>query len=145
MNVKMLIGVVALALGATSGQAVAQEGDPEAGEQVFRRCQACHMVGENAQARVGPPLNDLFGRVAGTYEGFNRYSPAIKEAGEAGLVWNADTISAYIENPREYIPGNRMAFAGLSKDEDRQNVIAYLKQFDDEPEDDDTESTYTAP
>jgi len=144
MKLKLMFGVATLAIATGAIPAVAQEGDPEAGEQIFRRCQACHMVGENAQARVGPPLNDLFGRQAGTYEGFNRYSAAMKGAGENGLVWNDETISAYLEKPRQYIPGNQMGFAGLPKEEDRQDVIAYLKQYDDEPDNDDAESTYSA-
>jgi len=146
MKLKTMIGVAVLAFSAGAGPAIAQDaGDPEAGERVFRQCQACHMVGENAQARVGPPLNDLFGRVAGTYEGFARDSNAMKGAGEAGLVWNDETIAAYLERPRQYIPGNQMGFAGLRKEEDRANVIAYLKQYDDEPDNDGAESTYASP
>lgn len=145
MRFKTFFGAAALAIVTGATPALAQDGDPEAGEQYFRRCQACHMVGENAQPRVGPPLNDLFGRQAGTWEGFNRYSPAMKGAGEKGLVWNANTLSSYLENPRQYVPGNRMAYPGIPSAEDRQNVIAYLKTFDDEPENDDAESTYEAP
>lgn len=143
MGFKAFFGVAVTALVATSTMAMAQDaGDPEEGENFFRRCQACHMVGENAQSRVGPPLNDLIGRQAGTFEGFN-YSPAMTEAGENGLVWNADTISAYLESPRDYIPGNKMAFPGVRNAEDRRNVIAYLETFDDEPGNDDAESTYS--
>jgi len=143
MSLMRLFGMATLVIATGASPALAQDsGDPEAGEQLFRRCQACHMVGENAKPRVGPPLNDLFGRQAGTYEGF-RYSPAMKSAGEEGLIWNAETVSAYLEKPRQYIPGNRMAYPGLRKAEDRQNVIAYLKQFDDEPENDDAQSTYS--
>lgn len=145
MSFKAFFGVAALAVATATTPVMAQDGDPEAGESVYRQCQACHMVGENAQARVGPPLNDLFGRVAGTYDGFNRYSNAMKGAGEAGLVWNDETIAAYLEQPRQYIPGNQMGFAGLRKEEDRANVIAYLKQYDDEPDNDGAESTYAAP
>ncbi len=146
MRFNLFIGTAALAIVTGVAPTLAQDaGDPEAGEQIFRRCQACHMVGENAQARVGPPLNDLFGRVAGTYEGFNRYSNATKQAGENGLVWNDETIAAYLEAPRQYIPGNQMAFAGLRQEQERLDVIAYLKQYDDEPENDDAESTYQAP
>ena len=145
MHFKTFLGATTLAVVTGVTPVLAQDGDPEAGEQVYRRCAACHMVGENAQSRVGPPLNDVFGRVAGTYEGFNRYSNAMKEAGENGLVWNDETISAYLEQPRQYIPGNQMGFAGLRDAEDRANVIAYLKQYDDEPDNDDTESTYEAP
>lgn len=142
MKFRLIFGVATLAIATGAGAAFAQDGDPEAGEKLFRQCQACHMVGENAKPRVGPPLNDIIGRQAGTYEGF-RYSPAMTEAGENGLVWNAETISAYLEKPREYIPGNRMAYPGVREAEDRQNVIAYLKQFDDEPDNDDAESTYS--
>ncbi len=145
MKSNTILGAISLALVAGITPVLAQDGDPEAGESVYRQCQACHMVGENAQARVGPPLNDLFGRVAGTYDGFNRYSNAMKEAGENGLVWNDETVAAYLEQPRQYIPGNQMAFAGLRDAEDRANVIAYLKQYDDEPDNDDAESTYEAP
>ncbi len=142
MTFKTFFGVATLALTMGAVPALAQDGDPEAGEKIFRQCQACHMVGENAQPRVGPPLNNLFGRQAGTWDGFNRYSNAMKQAGENGLVWNEETVSAYLENPRQYIPGNQMAYPGVRKDEDRANVIAYLKQYDDEPENDDAESTY---
>ena len=141
MNIKVLISAAALALAASATQASAQDGDPEAGEKLFRQCQACHMVGENAKPRVGPPLNELFGRQAGTWDGF-RYSPAMSGAGENGLVWNEETVAAYLAQPRDYIPGNRMAYPGLRKEEDRTNVIAYLKQFDDEPDNDEAESTY---
>jgi len=145
MKLNKMFGVTMLAMVTGMVPALAQDaGDPSEGEKFFRRCQACHMVGENAKPRVGPPLNDIIGRQAGTYEGF-RYSSAMQEAGENGLVWNAETISAYLEKPKEYIPGNRMAYPGVRKAEDRQNVIAYLKTFDDESENDDTESTYSAP
>ncbi len=142
MKYGVMVGAAALALVVASGAASAQDGDAEEGQKVFRQCQACHMVGDNAKARVGPPLNDLFGRQAGTYEGF-RYSPAMKSAGEDGLVWNDETIEAYLRDPRGYIKGNRMAYAGLKKDDDVANVIAYLKTYDDQPDDDGAESTYT--
>lgn len=142
MMIRLLAGAVTLAIATSAGAAFAQDGDPEAGKKVFRQCQACHMVGDNAKPRVGPPLNDLFGRQAGTYEGF-RYSPAMKGAGDNGLVWNDETVSAYLKDPRGYIKGNRMAYPGLRKDEDVVNVIAYLKQYDDEPDNDGAESSYT--
>ncbi|MFP3921568.1 MAG: c-type cytochrome [Dichotomicrobium sp.] len=143
MGYRAILGAAVTALVASSTMAMAQDaGDPEAGENFFRRCQACHMVGEDVQSRVGPPLNDLFGRQAGTWEGFN-YSSAMTEAGENGLVWNDESVSAYLEDPKGYIPGNKMAFPGVRKAEDRQNVIAYLKTFDDEPDNDDAENTYS--
>lgn len=100
------------------------EGDPAAGRKVFNQCMACHALKEG-QHRVGPSLYGIFGRKAGTVEGFNRYSPALKEA---DVVWNDETLSKYIENPSEYIPGNRMPFPGLADAQKRADLIAYLKQ-----------------
>jgi cytochrome c len=120
----------ALALGLTAaGVAPAlAAGDPAAGEQVFRRCQACHLVTAE-QNRVGPHLVGVFGRPAGAVEGFN-YSPAMRQAGEDGLVWDEETIAAYLADPRGYIQGNRMAFAGLRQEQEIADVIAYMRQFE---------------
>jgi cytochrome c2 len=123
--------IVAGTLGAATAPALA-EGDAAAGERVFARCGVCHGVGDANRAQ-GPNLNGVFGRVAGTQEEFApRYSPAMKAKGEEGLVWSEETIDAYLADPRGYIPGNRMAFAGLREEADRANVIAYLKQFSEE-------------
>jgi len=103
----------------------------KAGEKVFKRCKACHMVGEKAKNRVGPLLNDIFGRKAGTIEGF-KYSKAMAEAGEGGLVWDDETMTAFLKKPRKYIKGTKMGFAGLRKDEQIADVIAYLKSFSKE-------------
>jgi cytochrome c len=103
--------------------------DPElvaAGEGVFRQCSACHEIGEGARNRVGPHLNGILGMTAGTHEGF-RYSPALRQAGEDGLVWTEETLAAYLADPRGYIPGNRMAFRGLNSEEDTAAVIAYIE------------------
>jgi cytochrome c len=99
--------------------------DPVAGEKVFKRCLACHMVGEDAKIRVGPVLNGLIGRKAGSYEGF-KYTEANKNS---GLVWDEATLSKYLKNPRATIPGTSMTFAGIRKDEEIDDLIAYLKQF----------------
>ena len=106
----------------------AQAQDAAAGEKVFRKCKACHAVGEGAGNKVGPHLNDLIGRTAGTIDGF-KYSKAMQEAGEGGLVWNDESIDTYLVNPKDMVKGTKMAFAGLKKDEDRANVVAYLKTF----------------
>jgi cytochrome c len=98
-----------------------------AGEAVFRRCSACHQVGPEAQNRVGPVLNEVIGRTAGTVEGF-RYSNAMTEAGEGGLVWTEEEMYAYLENPRQKVPGTNMAFAGLRDSDERLAVIEYIKQ-----------------
>lgn len=102
--------------------------DAEAGSKVFRKCAACHAVGDGAKNRVGPELNALFGRTAGSIEGF-RYSKAMVSAGADGLVWNEETITGYLRKPRAYLKGTNMAFAGLKKDRDIANVMAYLRTY----------------
>jgi cytochrome c len=99
--------------------------DPKAGEAVFRKCQICHAVGEGAQTRLGPVLNGLIGRKAGTYEGYS-YSDANKNS---NIVWDEATLAKYLKNPKAMIPGTNMLFAGLPKDQEIEDVIAYLKQF----------------
>jgi cytochrome c len=103
----------------------AQAADPVAGEKVFKRCLACHMIGEDAKTRVGPVLNGLIGRKAGSYEGF-KYTEANKNS---GLVWDEATLAKYLKNPRATIPGTSMTFVGIKKDEEIEDLIAYLKQF----------------
>jgi len=105
----------------STGLALA-EGDPAAGERVWRQCQACHVL-DAEQNRVGPHLVGIFGREAGAVDGFN-YSPQL--AG-SGIVWDDDTIAAYLADPRGYIPGNRMAFAGLRQEQQILDVIAYMR------------------
>jgi cytochrome c len=106
----------------------AQAGDAAAGEKVFNRCKACHAVGEGAKNRVGPELNDLIGRTAGTAEGY-KYSPAMQKAGANGLVWNAESLATYLANPKATVKGTKMAFAGLKGQDDLDNIIAYLETF----------------
>ncbi len=98
------------------------EGDAAKGKKVFNKCKACHLVNQEKN-RVGPHLVGLFGRSSGALDGF-KYSKAMKEA---GIVWDVESLDAYLENPKKYIKGTRMAFAGLKKEQDRQDVIAYLK------------------
>ncbi len=98
------------------------------GEKVFKKCAACHKVGEGAKNSTGPILNGIVGEKAGIVEGF-KFSKAMLEAGEKGLVWDATTLDAYLADPKGYVPGNKMSFAGLKKAEDRAAVIAYLSTF----------------
>ena len=86
------------------------------------------MIGPKAKNRLGPMLNDIVGRRAASIEGF-KYSKAMVEAAEGGLVWSEENLDKYLVKPREMVPKTRMAFPGLPKDEDRINVIAFLKTF----------------
>ncbi|MCM2474212.1 cytochrome c family protein [Rhizobium sp. CG5] len=103
-------------------------GDAAAGEKVFRKCQACHAIGPEAKAKVGPVLTGVVGRPAGKSEGF-AYSAAMSKQAEAGLVWTPDKIGAFVTSPKEFLPGTKMAFAGLRKDQERADLIAYLATF----------------
>ncbi|CUX61535.1 cytochrome c family protein [Agrobacterium genomosp. 3] len=105
----------------------AQGGDPAAGAIVFKKCAICH-IAETDQNKVGPSLNGLFGRTAGTHPNFV-YSPAMQEAGKAGLIWNETSLRDYLPDPKAKVKGTKMAFAGLKDDTDITNLIAYLKQY----------------
>ncbi len=110
------------------GSAHAQDASPgnaEAGATVFKRCMACHSVGPDAKSGVGPVLNGVVGRAAGVYPGYD-YSAANRNS---GLTWDEPTLKTYLRAPRKLVPGTKMTFAGLSKDQDIADVIAYLKQF----------------
>ncbi len=113
----------ALALAGSVSAASAQ--DAALGEKVFLKCKACHQIGEGAKSAVGPALNGIVGRAAGTYPGYG-YSDANKNS---GITWDAATLKDYLKDPRAKIPGTKMIFPGLPKEEDIDNVIAYLKQF----------------
>ena len=114
----------ALAL-AASLSAASAAGDATEGEAKFRVCRVCHQIGESAKNFVGPELNGVVGRKAGTVEGY-RYSDANQKS---GLTWDEATLTKYLRNPREIVPGTKMAFPGLGADADIADVIAYLKQF----------------
>ena len=100
-------------------------GDVDAGEKVFKKCKACHLV-DQEKNKVGPHLVNVFGRTAGSLESFSKYSNALKDS---GIVWNDDTLNGFLEKPKAYVKGTKMAFGGLKKEEDRLNVISYLKTF----------------
>lgn len=119
---------VAQAQDASPSDILAELGEPyvsanvDNGGRIFRRCQACHTVEEGGRNMVGPNLHGVFGREAGHKDDF-RYSPAMSES---EVVWSAETLDAYLTNPREYMPGNRMSFAGLRAEQDRHDLIAWL-------------------
>ena len=98
-------------------------GNAKKGQRIFNRCKPCHSL-VKGQRRIGPSLHGLFGRTSGTLPGFN-YSSAMKKA---HIVWNAKTLDKYLTKPRKVVPGTRMAFPGLPKEEEREDLIAYLKE-----------------
>ena len=118
--------LAAFALLASAGAANAQEDLVAAGEKVFRKCQACHAVGEGAKNKVGPVLNGLDGRKSGTVEGYS-YSDANKNS---GITWNKDVFLEYIKEPKAKIPGTKMVFAGIKNEKESNDLWAYVASFD---------------
>ncbi len=123
LNQTLAISAVVMAASVMMTPVASAEGDPEAGEKVFRKCATCHEV-KQEKNKVGPHLVGIFGRQSGSVEDF-KYSDAMKNA---NITWNEETISEYVKNPKTYVEGNRMIFAGLKKEEDVANLIAYLKE-----------------
>ncbi|WP_299484336.1 cytochrome c family protein [uncultured Roseibium sp.] len=122
----MIAGSALLALTVQAGA----EGDPTKGERVFKKCAACHAVGESAKNKVGPQLNGIVGAPWGRIEGY-KYSKNLVELSD-GKVWDEDTLVVYLTKPKDLIPKGKMAFAGLRKEQERADVIAYLAQFKDD-------------
>ena len=111
----------------SASSAIAQEGDVAAGETVFKKCAVCH-IADTDKNKVGPSLNGLFGRTAGTHPNF-AYSPAMQAAGKGGLVWSDVELRDYLHDPKTKVKGTKMAFVGLKDDAEISNLIAYLKQY----------------
>ena len=124
MVVKQISIALALAVVGLPGVASAQ--DVEAGQKSFNKCRACHQVGEDAKNLVGPKLNGLFGRTAGSIEGYS-YSDANKNS---GIVWDEKTFAEYIKDPRAKVPGTKMVFAGIKSDKEIADLTTFLKQYD---------------
>jgi cytochrome c len=118
---RLFFGAVMMAAMSTGAAAA----DVENGKSIWNKCRACHQVGENAKNLVGPILNGLIGRKAGTVEGYN-YSEANKAS---GITWDDATFREYIKNPKAKIPNTKMVFAGLTDEQDIDDLLAYLKQF----------------
>ena len=118
------IVLAAVLAAAGFGQANAQ--DAAAGEKVFQVCKACHQIGDTAKNTVGPVLNGLIGRKAGSVEGYS-YSAANKNS---GVTWDEATFSEYIKDPKAKIPGTKMTFAGIKNETEINNLWAYISSFD---------------
>ena len=119
---KFLLAASALAVAFGPGAAMA--GDPAAGEKVYKKCATCHAV-EEGKHKVGPSLAGVFGRQAGAADRF-KYSDVMMSS---GVTWDAAALDQYLAAPKEFMPGNKMAFPGLKKPEDRENVIAYIESL----------------
>ncbi len=105
------------------------EGDAEAGEKVFKKCKACHEVGEDAKNKVGPSLNGIVGAAAGQNADF-KYSDALMEKAGEGLVWDDANLTAFLTKPKDFLPKTKMSFAGLRKEQEIMDVIAYMASFE---------------
>ncbi|MGD8325768.1 MAG: cytochrome c family protein [Sphingomonadales bacterium] len=107
------------------GTALSSQGDASNGKKIFNQCRACHNVSKTARHKIGPNLYDIFGREAGSVEDFTRYSKALASA---EFKWTEEKVDQWLANPRSFLPGNKMSYAGLRKEQDRKDVIAYLRQ-----------------
>ena len=115
--------VILTSLAAASG-ALAQ--DAAAGKTSFNKCLACHAIGEGAKNKVGPELNGLDGRHSGSAPGYS-YSDANKNS---GITWGKEVFLEYIKDPKAKIPGTKMVFAGIKNEKERNDLWAYISQFD---------------
>lgn len=123
----LALAPVMAALPATADDAadttLSSAGDAVKGKRVFNRCRACHNLTATARSRTGPNLDSLFGRAAGTAEGF-KYSKALQEA---DFVWSEAALNSWLAEPRKFLPGNKMQFAGLRNEQQRKDLLAYLR------------------
>ena len=117
----LALAATAAALTLAVGQPARADGDAAKGEKVFGKCKACHEIASEKN-KVGPTLHGVIGRKAGTVPGF-KYSEAM--AG-ADVTWDATTIAEYVAKPKEFVPGNKMAFAGLKKEDEIEDLVAYI-------------------
>ncbi|EBA01987.1 cytochrome c family protein [Rhodobacterales bacterium HTCC2150] len=105
------------------------EADIDRGKKVFRKCKACHTIGEGATNKTGPILTGIMGVPAGVVEGF-QYSSELRAAAEIGLVWDDASLTEFLRKPRKFIPGTKMSFSGLRKDQDISNLIDFLRSVE---------------
>ena len=122
MMKKLIVAAALIVVSSVSG--VAQ--DAQKGKTVFNICLACHAIGPDAQNKIGPELNGLDGRRAGTVPNFE-YSDANKDS---GIVWNEGTFEEYIKNPAAKVPGTKMIFPGIKNEQQAKDLWAYISQFD---------------
>ena len=129
MNTVKVLAVIGIAIIVMlAGRSAEADGNPERGGQAFRKCAACHSI-EKGVHRTGPSLANIWGRKAGTIEGFRRYSEALKGSDTA---WNEKTLDQWLKSPKALIPGNRMIFDGMDDVAERADLIAFLKHISEE-------------
>ena len=126
MRVRSALTIITFAAAAALAGPALAAGDAAKGEKVFNKCKACHTVDEGKN-KVGPSLHNILGRAPATVDGF-KYSKAMEEFA-AGHVWDEATLNSYLESPKGVVKGTKMAFVGLKKEDERADVIAFLKQF----------------
>ena len=122
------IGFLTAGIPANLTTASARTADAERGRALYDQCKRCHQVGSGARHRIGPQLNDLFGRTAGSLDDY-RYSRAMRAAGSGGLVWTETALDAFLQNPAGVVPKSRMSFGGLAERDDRADLLAWLRGF----------------
>ena len=118
------LGALAAVAVLTLAGAAHAEGDAAKGERVFNKCKSCHTLEQGGKNKQGPNLFGFLGRAAGAVEGF-KYSKAMLES---GIVWDEETLDAYLEKPKDLVPRTKMSFPGLRKEQQRADLIAYLTQ-----------------
>lgn len=124
--IRTILGTAAMLMALTAPAFA--EGDADKGEKVFKKCKACHAVGDDAKNKVGPVLNGIVGSPAGQNPDF-KYSDGLMEKASEGLVWDDESLTVFLTKPKDFIKGTKMSFAGLRKEADTENVIAYLSTF----------------
>ena len=124
-SLRLPVALISVSLFAATASA---QGNAENGEQIFRKCRACHDIGPSAKNRVGPHLNGIIGRKAATVDGY-AYSPVFKTLGEKGTVWDEPTLLQYITKPNDMAPRSKMVFPGLADESERKDLLEYLKKF----------------
>ena len=133
---KFLVQIsLAVAVTFAAGAALSSElGDVDNGKVVFKKCKSCHAVGEGAKNKVGPQLNGIFGRAAGSLDDV-KYSKSMTRAGDDGLIWTQEILDAFIENPKALVSKTRMSFRGIKDADDRADLLAFLRIYSDNPAD----------